>query len=60
MKFKVGDKIRVVHAIDKEVEELIGRVGKIRDIAEYDDDYYSVELENGDWIELFEEELEII
>jgi hypothetical protein len=59
MKFKVGDSVEIVRAMDEEAEEFIGKTGIIAHVAVYDDDYYSVELDNGDWIEFFEEEMEL-
>lgn len=60
MKFKVGDKVRIVHGEDEEVEEFIGMTGHVVALASSDDDNYSVELDNGDWVEFYEEEMELI
>jgi len=59
MKFKIGDKVRVVEDVDAEISIFIGALGTVTYVPEYEEDFYEITTEAGEEIEVFEDEIEL-
>ena len=59
MKFRIGDRVEVVGAEDKDMRKYIGEVGIVVFAPRDEDDFYNVALDGDDEMDFYESELEL-